>query len=1229
MWQQNRQTNPFGSATPDRRQPAPERAINTGLVSVADLPGCLQPVYSGNFRYFNSIQSDCYDLLMSNDNSVVCAAPTGSLKAVYLAPAKALVQEKAAEWTQKFGRTLGLSIKEVTGDTDQEDLASIDSADIICTTPEKFDAMTRRHRARGGMRFFNEIALVLIDEVHLLSEGRGSCLEAGVVSRIKLVACKPEMAGHPISRIRFIAVSATVPNAGDLAEWLGAPPQNIKIFGDEMRPVKLTTTVKGYQKTSNDFLFDRRLTDNIWPVITEYNRGRPALIFCSSRNGTASTAAHISREASRAAGGNRPSCLLRDPAHHAGLSQAACNVTDTQLRDCIVSGVGFHNASVTPEDRAVVESLFRAGDLLVLCTTSTLAVGVNLPAYLVVIKGTRRYAGAESSDLSGYEEYDRSTVLQMIGRAGRPQFDTEGAAVIMTQRDNTARYQQLVNSAESVESTLHLSLQEYLNAEIALGTINDLSAAIVWLRSTFLYVRVRREPAKYGIPPNVIRDGIQALETWLREELVMKTVRELSAHGMVRTDDEGYSLEPLEPGVIMAEHYVKLSTMVELCNCPVGGGVPQLLWVIARSNELSSIKLRRNEKKVMNLVNKSEALRHHVMSAKRPDRVVDRISTSADKLFILMNSALTDTPPEKLEYSLKQDAERAVSVGARLSRAMIKYFLHEQRAAEAFNALLLQKSLKQRLWTGSRLETRQVVGIGPVIAERLAASGIISLKQVLDLEPRRFETLAQKTYPWGSGIQSSLRRCLPPELELTCTPVAWISGGCVELKVTLSRSNIEAGSNRKDQNDNDGSSGRQCPGRLLVGTLHDNALLATRSLSLSTFNSPLEFKVKTKTCAVRAPVQVVASVVHEALVGVDLAIKTVVPHDAVLDGTPPPQSQLQPAEPALLHTPSGLVNTSDLASTGTEQVTGASKARSKRTAAPASVPKTKATHNKKKGKEEGVKDFTQRKLHEMKGLTPIPKKRAEYSTAHEMEGTGEAAVLLPSSILVAPPSAAQKQPAKQPDVLPSAGAGAGAVPPPVPNWKTFLSSYNPRLPPASLPPPPGTSAAATLQSPPSVISKPWKCPSPTPAININTRRAAIAVAVPPPKFTNLSPRAIASAPSVSRHPHAPLHAAVAGIGETSPFPSFGQFAFNAKPSMPLVQEKTAVTAVKGTDQVPRQRAASGGRSAAAPAAAQNEGIAAQPKKKQRIKLTNTPSSLNWLSTKFKTASASRKENTEN
>ncbi len=97
-----------------------------------------------------------------------------------------------------------------------------------------------------------------------------------------------------------------------------------------------------------------------------------------------------------------------------------------------------HGSGMEAKDRAVVEQLFRERAIQVLCTTSTLALGVNLPAFLVVIKGTRLYVGSQEGAATGgagYREYDRSTCLQMVGRAGRPQFDSHGLAVIMTTVD--------------------------------------------------------------------------------------------------------------------------------------------------------------------------------------------------------------------------------------------------------------------------------------------------------------------------------------------------------------------------------------------------------------------------------------------------------------------------------------------------------------------------------------------------------------------------------------------------------------------------------------------------------------------------------------------------------------------------------------------------------------------------------------------------------------------------
>lgn len=212
------------------------------LKAVTDLPGPFRSAF--NFRYFNSLQSDCFPTCYLSDVNMVISAPTGSgktvlfelcimrilskfftddgkfihhkgtLKTIYIAPSKALVQEKLRHWTQKLG-TLGINCLELTGDNEYYSVKSMQDADIILTTPEKFDAVTRYRINDGGLSFFSDISLVLIDEVHLLNDPRGAALEA-IVSRIKMLACNPEMKSSPLSLVRFLAVSATIPNINDL-----------------------------------------------------------------------------------------------------------------------------------------------------------------------------------------------------------------------------------------------------------------------------------------------------------------------------------------------------------------------------------------------------------------------------------------------------------------------------------------------------------------------------------------------------------------------------------------------------------------------------------------------------------------------------------------------------------------------------------------------------------------------------------------------------------------------------------------------------------------------------------------------------------------------------------------------------------------------------------------------------------------------------------------------------
>ena len=87
---------------------------------------------------------------------------------------------------------------------------------IICRPNlQKFDAMTCHRAKTGGISFFSDISLVLIDEVHLLNDPRGAALEA-IVSRIKMLSRIPEMKSTPLANVRFLAVSATIPNIDDL-----------------------------------------------------------------------------------------------------------------------------------------------------------------------------------------------------------------------------------------------------------------------------------------------------------------------------------------------------------------------------------------------------------------------------------------------------------------------------------------------------------------------------------------------------------------------------------------------------------------------------------------------------------------------------------------------------------------------------------------------------------------------------------------------------------------------------------------------------------------------------------------------------------------------------------------------------------------------------------------------------------------------------------------------------
>jgi ATP-dependent DNA helicase HFM1/MER3 len=247
--------------------------------------------------------------------------------------------------------------------------------------------------------------------------------------------------------MRIIALSATLPNLGDIGEFLGCETDAIHYFDESYRPVPLDVHTLSMGIVTNPFLFDKSLDERVNQQIARYSEDKPVLVFCPSKKGTEILAKLLSQ---------------RLIAPHSILRKARSNLTlisgtrDTALRALLSCGLAYHHSGLPPEDRSLVEQLYLEGCIYVLCSTTTLAHGVNLPAHLVIVKGTSCWRGGSR----GYERITKADTIQMLGRAGRPGFDERGVAVIMTSQQDYDFYAGIALNAEVIESKLQRNLIE-------------------------------------------------------------------------------------------------------------------------------------------------------------------------------------------------------------------------------------------------------------------------------------------------------------------------------------------------------------------------------------------------------------------------------------------------------------------------------------------------------------------------------------------------------------------------------------------------------------------------------------------------------------------------------------------------------------------------------------------------------------------------------------------------
>ncbi|SEO62073.1 Replicative superfamily II helicase [Halogranum amylolyticum] len=641
------------------------------------------------FEEFNRMQREALPAILDGDDNIVASAPTASGKtalaelaicrclrdggtALFIAPMRALTNEKESEW-ERF-ENLGYSVYVVTGERDLNPRRA-ERADILVMTPEKTDSATRKHES-PRYSFITQVDCCVIDEVHLLdSEQRGGVLEV-TVSRLRRL-CDP----------RVVALSATMPNIEDVAEWLDAPPEATFEFGDDYRPVDLHADVKTYTHGENSFADKyRRLYRAIDLAEPHIREDGQSLVFVASRQDSVMAAQKARDEIAER---DVPVGSRGDYDFH----NEAKELANDTLRKSVLDGVAFHHAGLGKDDRDRVERWFKEGKVKLLFSTSTLAWGVNLPARCVVIRDTKHH-----DPLEGDVDISPLDVLQMLGRAGRPGYDDVGYGWVVCDRSEADKYRRLLREGKEIESRLAEDLDSHLNAEIAMGTIGDLDDVMSWLETTFYYVRARNNPDRYDFED-------------LRER-VRDTLEGLVSQEFVATDENlGVDATPL--GNLASKYYLRLDTarrFRDLCERETIT-VDAVLETVAAAAEFDSVSARQSESEAVDSVLAGET----------------SLEDGHRKVLAILEASMTGSTPSELRsdaWVIRQNALRLL--------AALGEFLDRFTGPRAAN---LASRVEARVEHGvgrDAVGLTAIDGVGSGRASTLATGGLTSPTDVVD-----------------------------------------------------------------------------------------------------------------------------------------------------------------------------------------------------------------------------------------------------------------------------------------------------------------------------------------------------------------------------------------------------------------------------------------------------------------------------------------------------------------
>ena len=613
---------------------------------------------------------------------------------IYATPLKALANEKYEEF--RFWERYGVSIGITTGDYDEPG-ENLGKYGIIVATYERLDSILR-HRPS----WLNRVKTIVIDELHSINDP-----ERGPI--VELIATRALFMG-----LQIIGLSATVGNPHHLAKWL-----NAELVYSEWRPVKL---IEGYyDRHRNEIVFeDGRVEPVEHDLLTHIalramNENYQVLIFKQARRQAEQSAAKLAPIVER----------FLEPQERKELqnliselkSQSSSRIEYESLAPLIQRGVAFHHAGLSSIARKVVEKGFRERLIKIVVATPTLAAGINMPARRVVVY-TRRFESSQWTRIS-IAEYK-----QMAGRAGRPQYDPYGEAIIADAPTPQVALHYIRGVPENVESKLwnERALRIHVLSTIVSGYANRLKELIDFFSKTL---------------------GAQNARIILAQHRILSTIRHLQEMEMIYQEGEEYLATPL--GEAVSKLYVDpLTANIIIRGLRNRSKASELyyLTLIALTPDFERVRIHRYSQlydEAVELANIGEI--------PSPEDIDERISTQqwlrgykiARILYEWINEVEEDTIVERYGIGLG-DLSNIVDTATWLTHAAARICsicgLEQHARALTTLSIRIEKGVRE-----DAVDLARVKGIGRVRARILINAGIRTVHDLVKTPKARLISL--------------------------------------------------------------------------------------------------------------------------------------------------------------------------------------------------------------------------------------------------------------------------------------------------------------------------------------------------------------------------------------------------------------------------------------------------------------------------------------------------------